>query len=196
MLAATGKTAEARANYVRAVSVYRAVVAADESDIVSLAGLAQASDAAGDLPGALAAYERAAAAPGLSAQERAGIQNNLAYTILRSPRTAGSLDRARALVTEAVAALEAPAFLDTLGSIEAARGDRGAAIRAYTRVLELDRSMHGSRVELAAVLATGGTAEDRAKARSLLDEASRSGSLNAEQKGRAEEVRAMIEKPK
>ena len=195
-LDAAGKSADAGVAYRRAADVFRSLVAADPTDTESEIELAQVSDIVGDYATSIASYERALTSTTLSAQGRAGLQNNLAYALLKSGKGAASLDRARSLAADAVAASEVAAFLDTLGCIEAARGDRAAAIKAFSRALEIDRSMNGSRIELAAILADRGTAEEKARAKDLLDGAAKAGTLTAEQRQRLDQVRAGLEKPK
>jgi len=194
-LDASGRAPEARSLYQRAAEVFRALAAADPSDVTATLGLAHVSDAVGDMSTAVVSYERVLSTGDLPPQTRAGIQNNLAYALLKSAKDAASLDRARTLATQAVAAAEVGAFYDTLGCVEAARGDHDAAAKAFARAIEIDSTMNGSRIELAAILSARTGGDDRARAKALLDEAAASGALSTEQSRRAREVRAALDKP-
>jgi len=128
----------------------------DPADLPVALALAGTRERLGEYGPAADAYERILATPAMIAKlDRAAIQNNLAYALAKSGRGGPALERARSLALAAVAAKPEAHLYDTLGAVEAARGDLAAAAEAYRRALALSPDTPSCLVELANLLATG-----------------------------------------
>lgn len=170
--AATAKNdAKAAADaYGEASKIYRKMLDQDPNDLAASLALVPVAEAMNDYDTAISTYERILARVDLPASiNKPAIQNNLAYSMLLTGRGAPNYDRARSLVNEAISAAEVGTYYDTLGAIEAARRDNANAIRAYRKALVLEPKLTNSKIELAAILASGNT-ENKAEAKRLIAE--------------------------
>ncbi len=169
-LASKGDSAGARESLKQGADAFGKAFQANPSDFVAALGLAQASEALGDYRTAVSTYEQILAADPLPPQiPKAAIQNNLAFALFRLGRTGLDLDRARDLVQDAIAAGESASFYDTLGTIQAARGDSAAAAEAFRKALALDPGLVSSKVGWAELLVRGPDADKEQAARLLAE---------------------------
>jgi tetratricopeptide (TPR) repeat protein len=150
-----------------AAETYRRLAKLRPGDAQVWSRAAQAAFDAGEFAESAAAWERVAAMPGLPASASATAKNNQANAILRQDGGKDQVERAQALITQAIAANDLPAFQDTLGWIELAAGKREAAAATFRRSIGSgEAGNHSSRIGLAMALA-GGTDEERREAAKL-----------------------------
>ncbi len=194
--AAAGSAESARQTALKAAEAYRHVRREDPADLDACLGLAVVSEYLGDFDTMVAMYDQSLQSGVISSSPvLASIKNNLAYALLRQGQGRQALDRARALVREAIEASPVAAFYDTLGSIEAARGARPEAIEAFRKAVSLDPLAASPTVELIVLLSRGDKAERHESAAMLSDLDANHGAgprFSAEQIKRLSDVRAAI----
>lgn len=179
----------------RASETLKKLVALNATDTGTVLAIANLADTMDEVETAIRFYELGIAAPTPPAGMNMAIaKNNLAYRLLKLPRTAASDDnlrRAKTLIDDAIRITQLAPFYDTLGSIDAAIGDRAGAIEAFRRAIAIDPAPVGPRLNLAEVLASGEPAEKEEAARLIggIDAAAESG-LTAEQREQLGRVRA------
>lgn len=158
-----------------AQATVRAARGLQPADTEALLALASTADRALAFDVAAWCWEQLLPRPAinLSGLRPADIRNNLAYSLARSTQDRTSLQRARSLAREAVAAERAAPYLGTLGVVEQALGDRDASISALRQAVSLDPNATEATLRLAEQLADGDAAE-KAEAATLLDRASKS----------------------
>ncbi len=148
---------------------------------------------------AMGLYERALTSPlPPTGMPLAIAKNNLAYLYYKkfpSGPANDTLRRAKSLIDEAITLAQLAPFYDTLGSIDAALGDRPAAIAAFRKAVEIDQNGVGAMVNLAAVLATG-TAAEQAEAAETVKAVERlltgGAKLDAEQQSSLDQTRQKL----
>lgn len=147
-----GDAAAAREWLARSLRSYEAAMAQMPAQFeLSL----RASEVHARLGNHLSAFElldRTLQSPSLSPETRALAQNNAAFELLRLNRSAADLTRARELAASAVKQREHPAYLDTLGQIELALGQKAPAQAAFRRAIALDQRLASPLLGLAASL--------------------------------------------
>lgn len=161
----SGDAAGAKEAWGQAAAIYKQLTETVNPSMADFYLLAQIQETIGQYREAVATYERALAMPApITKVDRAGLQNNLAYMLLKSDKSASSLNKAKDLAVAASGAVEHAAFYDTLGAIELARGDRDAAAAAYRKGLAADPKQVSCVVGLASALSEGGPKQiDEAK---------------------------------
>lgn len=171
-----------------------ALGATDAGTVLAIANLADTMD---EVETAIRYYELGLASPTPpSGLNMAIAKNNLAYRLLKLPRTSASdesLRRAKTLIDDAIRLAQLAPFYDTLGSIDIAMGDRTGAIEAFRRAIAIDPSPVGPKLNLAEVLASGTPAEKEEAARMIgaIDPAAQP-TLSAEQREQLGRIRSQI----
>lgn len=157
-------------------------------------GAAGMYERAGQMDKAAECYEvlmKARLDPKLHAQ----VKNNLAMAIVRSGDTS-KLERAAALINEAIQLFPHPAFFDTLGWIELDRGRPQQAIDAFTKSIQLNETEKkadfpspriGRAIALLQVSDAG-----RTEAKGVLDSLAKV-KLDADEAKRLEQLRKLVE---
>ncbi len=164
-------SAAARKDAARTLEEFLSLKAAD---FRSSSGMGILAENLGNLPAAISCYESALrAGASVPAGNLAVVKNNLAFAIYSQAASAGTKDglqRAKSLIDEAITVNQVGPFYDSLGAINAALGDRAAAMAAYRKSIELDARSITSAIGLADLLSVGSSA-DKAEARKLIDTA-------------------------
>lgn len=154
-----------------AASTLKKLLALKPVDFGLLNDLAIMAERIDDPATAVSLYEQAIASPQAPAGRNLAIaKNNLAFTLLQQSIASGNkapLARAKQLVSESIQVEPLPSFYDTLGSINAAMGDRPGALSAYRRCLTDDPRSYTTVVGLAMLLADG-TTDEKAEATALV----------------------------
>jgi tetratricopeptide (TPR) repeat protein len=170
-----GNAKEAEARFRESLAGYRRLSALQSNrDPGLLKKAANAALDAGDSIQAAELFDLLLLAPGLSPQETALVQNNLASLLVEINRGRADLDRARTLLDAAMRTRpDTPEFYDTLGWLESARGRFGDAEAAFRKSLALSETassppVAASRIGLATLLAGSPEAAQRDEAARLL----------------------------
>jgi tetratricopeptide (TPR) repeat protein len=188
-----GNHAQARDLYRAAADTYGLLASLNPADPSPSVQRAQALWNAGDAAAAAAEYERVLERRGLPPDVDAALRNNLAMALRASARGPSDLERARALVHDALRVGERAAFYHTLGWIEldlqhyaeAERAFRAAHDRAAAEHLPLPTAALG----LASALVNGND-EARREAARIFDTVS--DDVGPEYQERMEQVRAAL----
>jgi len=156
-----------RENLRKALASYRSALSLipDQFEIALRAG--DLYGRLGDQAAALEMFDRVLLTPNLAPQVESMAQNNAAFALLQLKRNTSDLSRARDLARSAVKTQENASFLDTLGQVELAVGDRPQAQAAFRRALQLEPALGSSLLGLAAAL-QGGTDVERTEASQVL----------------------------
>ena len=166
-----GDAAQMSAKRQEAQATLALLAAIDALPTALLVDMANLAERLRDDRQAAALYERILASPEPPrGRALAILKNNLAFLLYKqSPLGTANdgLRRAKLLAEEAISIERLGAFFDTLGSIEAALGDRSAAVTAFRTAVQLDVEAPGPRLNLAELLA-GGSAAEQSEARSIL----------------------------
>jgi cytochrome c-type biogenesis protein CcmH/NrfG len=147
----------------------RQLVALTPSDPDACSNIAYFAEVIGDLQVAAETYDKILTLNPPD-RTRAIASNNLAYILYTQSKAVASpekLTRARSLLQDAIRVQELSDFHETLGLVEAARGDNSAAIQAYRRAIVLNPKSVAGPAGLASLLASGSEA-DRTEAAALI----------------------------
>jgi tetratricopeptide (TPR) repeat protein len=156
-----GKTDAAADSYRAAAEAYRQMALLKPAGPEGWYKAAQAATSGGDFAMASACWDRLIEIPGLPTGVVAAAKNNLAMAMLKQDPKPEQLERARRLVSEAIAVSAEPAFRDSLGWVELQAGRRVQAIEAFRGALGSGKPAErpSTAVGLAMALATGTPAE-------------------------------------
>lgn len=174
-------------------------LALKSADFRSAARMGVVAEGLDDLPAAISCYDLALrSGAGVPPGNVAVVKNNLAFALCSQAARSGDkagLPRAKSLIDEAISVNPIGPFYDSLGAINAALGDRAAAIAAYRKSIEIDAGSITSAIGLADLL-SGGSSADKAEARKLIAAADKAlaagGSVSTERKKQLDDTRARL----
>lgn len=161
-----------RENLQRALVSYKSALALMPEQFEIAMRAADLCGRLGDQAAALELFDRVLLASNLPPEVQSMAQNNAAFALLQVKRNTSDLTRARELARSALKLEENPSFLDTLGQVELALGNRSEAQASFRRALALEAELGSSLLGLAAAL-QGGTDAERTEASEVLARAER-----------------------